>query len=92
MNFRGRWGALEDGVAYFWKIAVPVTCFILLIIAAPYLHRAAKRFRKRRISRNQITKRGAIRWKLRRRKRPARNIVLPASTSNLDRVGTVEPT
>lgn len=37
MNFQGAWGALQEPVTYFWKIAVPVTAFILLVVVLPHV-------------------------------------------------------
>lgn len=68
MNFKGTWGALDEAVTYFWKIAVPVTCFILLVIAAPYFGRAQRRFKQKQRNKSETTARENVKWRLRRRK------------------------
>lgn len=55
MNFRGRWGALDQGVLYFWQVAIPVTAFILLVIVSPHFMQVYKKSVKK-ISKNRTTR------------------------------------
>lgn len=71
MNFKGTWGALDQSVIYFWKIAVPVTVFILLIIAGPPVWRILiKHSKPSGTEVQQRRERKPIKWKLKRRKTP----------------------
>lgn len=64
MNFSGKWGALDQGVVYFWQVAVPITVFTLCVIASPYVIRLYKKSVKRLDEAGNARRRHPTRWKL----------------------------
>lgn len=67
MNFKGTWGALNESVTYFWKIAVPVTAFILLVVVLPHVSHI---FEPKPVAVSSIKprQRQQVKWRLTKRK------------------------
>ncbi|CCG81701.1 Putative uncharacterized protein [Taphrina deformans PYCC 5710] len=83
MNFT-QFEALDESVWYFWKIAIPVTCFILLLAASPRLLQALKSIMRyaHADSRFSSPRRGASKWKIRRRRTSKKAKALDSIDSN----------
>ncbi|BFZ53699.1 hypothetical protein PYCC9005_000729 [Savitreella phatthalungensis] len=59
MNFKGTWGALDDGPLYFWAIAIPVTVVLLVVVSlAPILRilRLISTYQERKRARDLLYK------------------------------------